>query len=179
MSALAEGYSLEKGRFIVATDVLDDGTFSQAVIYITQSGEKGSYGLMINRPMDIALEEVMPEEGAKPHAQDDLFFGGPLHNQYIFSLSDNEMAEDVHKVDAGVVLGAGFETLSRLLNDEQQKAKQVRAYVGFASWTPGQLEDQIEKGQWIVVPAESGEIFASDTEALWSSLYTRWGGKWT
>jgi len=174
----AEGFKLEPGRFIVATDRLSNSAFEQAVIYITQSGEVGTYGLMVNRPTGVALGEVFAEETAQRHHTEQVYYGGPLHNQYLFSLAQSPYEQgEVLQVDREIMLGAGLDTLTRFSYDSQNT--KVKAFVGFASWTPGQLQQQIEEGAWIVVPADPEKIFAADGENLWSELTSRWGGDWT
>lgn len=176
--AYAEGFKLEKGRFIVATDMMSNSAFEQAVIYITQSGDVGTYGLMVNRPTGIALGEVFADETDQRHHNDQVFYGGPLHNQYLFSLAESPYEQgEVHQVDEHIMLGAGLDTLTRFSYDSQNT--KVKAFVGFASWTPGQLQQQIEEGAWIVVPADPELIFSNDEEDLWVQLTRRWAGDWT
>ncbi|MDH5299813.1 MAG: YqgE/AlgH family protein [Gammaproteobacteria bacterium] len=176
--ALAEGYKLEKGRFIVATDQLRNSPFEQAVIYITQAGDVGTYGLMVNRPTGISLGEVFADETAQRHHNDQVFYGGPLHNQYLFSLAESPYKQgEVLQVDNTIMLGAGLDTLTRFSYDSQNT--KVKTFIGYASWTPGQLQKQIEDGAWIVVPADPELVFSEEDDDLWTTLTSRWGGDWT
>lgn len=174
LPAMAENVKVEQGRFLIATDAFNNTGFEQAVIYVIESNETGAYGLMVNRPTGIPLSEVMPDN---PHGKDQIFLGGPLHGQYIFSLAETNQRDDVHSVKDDIVMGAGMEVLDRLTHDKGHP--RVRAYVGFATWPAGQLEGEIDSGAWIVAPANAGEIFHDEPLNLWRALYERWSGDWT
>jgi len=167
--------SLERGKFIIATEMINEGGFSHSVVYITENNSGGAFGLIINRPTPFPVTEVLPDkkDGSK------IFFGGPMHTQFTFMLAEGKLANGspLHHVDHNIFFGAGEENLKKL--SKNPAALHFRTFAGFASWGPGQLQQEIKDGLWLVIPASSDDIFSSRPGALWKKLIAKWGGDWT
>ncbi len=166
---------LEKGVFLVATKALDNSAFNQSVVYVTQYDSSGTYGLIINRPLPMAVNEIVPE-AKKSGDENNLFFGGTMHARYLFILTKTNEATGLHPVNHGIFFGAGPEIVSRLEKSDNQYS--IRTYAGFSSWGPGQIEQKIKNGDWLVIPANSEQLFNENPELLWTQLYKNWVGDW-
>jgi len=166
---------LEKGVFLVATKTLDNSPFDKSVIYVTQYGSSGTYGLIVNRRLPMAVNEVIPE-AKQSDDENNLFFGGPMHARHLFILTETNEAAGLHPVNHGIYFGAGPAIVSRLEKSDNQHS--IRTYAGFSSWGPGQIEQEIKSGDWLVIPANSQQLFNKNPELLWTQLYKNWGGDW-
>ena len=173
--AHADSRSVFQGNFLIASEQMQGTAFDSAVIYVTKDGEHGTYGLIVNRPTGIALKEIFPEN-IHPHASDDIYFGGPQHAQFIFTLAQTEPQENLHNVAGDIFIGAGNEILDKLMRDKSHP--KVRAFAGFASWAPGQLEEQLKSGDWVVAPGNPHQLFDTKPDEMWKMLYKHWGGSW-
>ena len=60
--------------------------------------------------------------------------------------------------------------------EELGELRQARVFAGYAGWGPGQLEDELEDGSWIVEPALVEDVFTADPDELWSDVLRRKGG---
>jgi len=167
--------TLRKGHFLIATDVMEENGFSKSVIYVTQAGKDGTYGLIINRPTELAVKELIPH-ASKISATKSVYFGGPMHARFLFILAETTNGHDLHAVDQNIYFGAGPSVTSHL--EEKSQDLNVRTYAGFSSWPPGQLEAEIAKGDWLVVPAATKNLFDTKPEDLWLRLYKLWSGNW-
>lgn len=164
----------EKSVFLVATDQLDGTSFEQTVIFMVHFGGRGgTTGLAINRPTDIPLSEAFPNIPRQAGSDDVLYLGGPVSTQSIFVLLRTpspkkgmmHLVKDIYFVPGHHVLGVEIEGESR-------------AYAGYTGWAPGQLQAEIDRGDWQVVREDPALVFEKDTSKLWLQLSRQWSGSW-
>jgi putative transcriptional regulator len=158
------------GLFLVASRSLTEPHFSRTVIYIVGHNDGGSLGLVVNRPSEIRLADAVSdvEEGeGDEHA---IYFGGPVKHSMISMLIRSEKENPlVQQVADDVFFSHDRRVLDRLLA-EQKPATALRFYMGHAGWTAGQLQQEIERGDWYVVDADPAAIFSSRPASLWTRL---------
>jgi putative transcriptional regulator len=167
---------LGKGMFVVATDSLAATGYEHAVIYLTEHNHTGSFGVIVNQPLPVTILEVLKTGVAKSHEQDPVYFGGPLHTQFLFVLAQTKLHKGMHKIKDDVYFGAGEEVVVRL--NAEQDNPHLRTFAGFASWGPGQLKDEIEQGVWLVAPEKAQTLFDQKNDDLWAQLIEKWSGSW-
>jgi putative transcriptional regulator len=170
-AARAQGPAV--GVLLVARPALDDPNFSESVLLIVYHDSNGSLGIFLNRPTNLRPSRVFPEVEALAEYSDDVFFGGPLEPRQILVLlrdpppgtvAGDPVLDDVYiTADASVVARLG----SRLGHEH------VRLYAGHAAWGPGQLQDEIDAGDWSLVPGHVDLVFAADPLELWRATATR------
>jgi putative transcriptional regulator len=61
---------------------------------------------------------------------------------------------------------------------QSNSSENVRAFAGYAGWAPGQLENEIRRGDWVVIQSKLDIIFTSEFSSLWSTLLRAWSGTW-
>ena len=168
--------NLNKGIFLIASDKIKHSALGKTVIYITQHDDAGTSGFIVNRPTNLLINQAFPETQASNITNKVLYFGGPLHSQYLFMLTQTQFTHGLHYIQKNVYFAAGEEVKMRLRSDN--KRDKMRTYAGFMSWGPNQVDDEISKGEWIIAPATIEQLFADDTSQLWKNLHQRWGGSW-
>jgi len=156
-----------KGTLLVATEQVGGAVFSKTVILLLHYDEDGAMGLIVNRRTDIAPDEFSAGAGAFDDYRRTLYFGGPVHMSMVHALmrTDNPPDGAERIVDMLYVVGvdAGIEAA-------EAGESSVRFYMGFAGWAAGQLDQEIARGSWNVVPASHEHVFAEDPGALWDRL---------
>ena len=158
-----------KGMLLVATEQIQGPVFSQTVILLLQYNEDGAMGLIVNRPTDIAPSEVAADTEAFDDYDDPLYFGGPVHVGAVHVLMRTDTPPDGAERIVGSVYVVGVEAgLERAGSGEDS----VRFYMGFAGWGPGQLDQEIARGSWQILPASHEHVFAEDSAGLWERLNT-------
>jgi putative transcriptional regulator len=170
---------LSRGRFLVAARQLKDPNFFETVILLIEYSRDGAMGLIVNRPTDIALSEVLPELKKARRRRVSLFLGGPVEVNQLFVLtqSDHKPKDSLH-VFKDVYIGFSLEALQDLVEKKKVRGK-FHVYAGYAGWAPGQLDYEVFRGDWHIVPADSESIFLKPPKDVWSELIGRGQGQWT
>lgn len=163
--------------FLVATEQLHGSSFQQAVILLTHFSERGATGLTINRPTGISLQQAFPHIRQLLHRTEPLYLGGPVSTNAIFVLLRTPKPNNtMHRIADDIYFATGKNAFSRPAEDIAKSIS--RTYAGYAGWAPGQLQNEISRGDWLMVHTHPKIIFQEDTESLWHQLTKRWKGKW-
>jgi putative transcriptional regulator len=168
-----------KGRFLIAQRQLHDPNFRETVVLLTEYGEDGAMGVIVNWPTAAPVAELIPQiDGITEHA-DTIFVGGPVARQVMFMLvrSASELPQ-AERIFADVHLSTSRELLQRVIAGEIE-ATELRLYSGYAGWSPGQLDLELTAGGWLVVPADAELVFAADPDRVWPELIRRREVQWT
>ena len=162
-----------KPEFLVARIDLPDPNFHDAVVLLTKHDATGAVGVIVNRPTDIPLAEAFPDAKKLHGLQDKLYFGGPvLPDVAVFVFRAPPPQPDASPLMKGVHISSSPDVLRRLL-DRGRPTEGLRVYAGLAGWGPGQLESEIERGDWRRISADAESIFDAKPESVWRRLYRR------
>jgi len=162
-----------KGLFLVATDKLNGTSFQETVILLTHYGKDGATGLAINRPTDIPLNQALPEIRQLDKYSDPLFLGGPMKTHHIFVLMRTlEPKDGMYHITDNLYFSTGKKAFGYATSNK------THAYAGYAGWAPGQLQFEIDRGDWLVVKTDPGIVFDKNLPGLWTRLKNRWSGDW-
>jgi len=170
---------LGSGVFIVATGNLATSMFAESVILITRYESGGTMGLNVNRPSEIPLGEAFPDIERLQGEDTPLFLGGPVSPRAVFALVRSDRPRPgMERVAEGIYFSQG---LDPLLEDPASdlSGSSTRVFAGYAGWAPGQLEAEIERGDWIVAWENPAAVFSRDLKKLWRKLLQAWSGRWT
>ena len=171
------GYRPGRGMFLLAAPRLRDPRFAQTVVLLLDYDETGALGLVINRPTELSLRDALatPLPNSADHA---VFAGGPVEHRHLIALLRSPVAVDGAERLFGDVHASGrMDTLRRML-ERDGHAADVHAYLGYAGWSPGQLDAEVARGDWIVTPADAGSIFDTPPRDVWRGLMRRNAGRW-
>ena len=164
------GLSLGKGIFLVAAPSLRDPNFRQTVILLCEHGPEGALGIVVNRPTEISITEVLPQVPILEGQAHVVYAGGPVQRNHLLILyRTTESPEDTHHVFDGVYIGGNTNALEQILKGSTP-SDQFRAFIGYSGWAPGQLENEMKTGSWITVPADTGSMFEREQTSLWANI---------
>lgn len=150
-----------EGRLLIAAPVLTDPNFFRSVIYIARHSDEGAFGILLNRPSNLRLEEVMEQaRGYRPKRQDAIYVGGPVEGP-LLALHQLENLGDVYPGD--VWLTSDDDHLMMLADRPDVSA---RFFSGYSGWGPGQLEAELDAGGWMVGNFHPEQLFG-DAEQIW------------
>ncbi|MDJ0926266.1 MAG: YqgE/AlgH family protein [Gammaproteobacteria bacterium] len=159
---------LARGQFLVASRDLRSPTFSETVILLLFYGDSGALGLIINKPMDVKPSDALPRVEGLAEYRGNLYLGGPVETGTMHTLLRmNNPPQPAVEILQGVHLASLEEAL---LTDSSSDPAFLRLYVGYAGWAPGQLENELARGDWHIRPATEEQVFASDPDQVWQEL---------
>ncbi len=154
-----------KGEFLVSMPALKGDYFQASVTFLIDHNTDGAFGLVINNPTDMQLQDIFPElEGTTQ--QVDLLEGGPVEQDRIFFLhTSDKHYEHSLVVNPETTLSTSPELISDLAT--QDSPEHLLAIIGYAGWGAGQLETEITSGSWICGPAHPDMLFEWPVEDVW------------
>lgn len=163
------------GQLLLASPTLSDPNFARTVVLIGAHSEEGAMGVVLNRPSAMTVGEAVPQLEPAVGESDPVYLGGPVQPESLVLL-----AEFLDPKPAGLlVLGRiGFPAPDADLGELAEATARGRVYAGYAGWGEGQLESELEDGDWIVQPAQPEDVFSEAPEGLWSEVLTRKGGSY-
>ena len=164
------------GQILVASRHLVDPNFFRTVVLILEHGD-GTLGVVLNRPTAITIADVVPDWldlAAQPQV---VFQGGPVERTAAIGLARPDRAFDPAQTWFSLSIAEpgrelGIVNLSAEPGDLSGLVRDLRIYSGYAGWSPGQLESEIQAGGWLVldhVAFEGGfDPLTSDPATLWN-----------
>ena len=145
------------------------------MVLVIEHNEEGALALVLNRPSETSVGEAVPELEEVIDPDEPLFIGGPVQPSSVIVLGEFEDSTDAALLafdDVGVLGTASTpEELSVGLRSS-------RAFIGHAGWGPGQLDGELERGDWIVEAPRLADAFSPNPRDLWSEVLTRKGGSY-
>lgn len=168
---------LAKGSLLLASPDIDTGLYFRGVILICEHGPTGSFGLLINKPLEVEIPEDIINLKEAPNTHVQVRAGGPLQpNQMMLLHSKDIEGDKALKICDGVYLGGDLQFLQEALSDTSGPS--LRLCFGFCGWGPGQLEKEFLTGLWLLQPATSQAVFEIPSDQLWRSTLRQMGGKY-
>ena len=165
--------SLAAGRFLVAEEQVLDPSFARSVVLLIAYGPDGAMGVIVNRPAAVTLAEVLPSLPSLAERSDRIYFGGPVERDALLLLvRSDEPPDELEPVFGDVYAGSSARTLARLIGAGYDE-RRLRGYAGYAGWGPGQLDNEVARGDWSIVPAAASQIFDPNPDGLWKRLIER------
>ena len=163
------------GTLLLANTDLHEPTFRRSVIYIVEHNDGGTLGVILNRPSETAVYNVLPQWTTLAGKPKTMFIGGPVKRDAALCLAVlrvGAVADDVPGLRhvagrmAMVDLDADPETIAPAVEG-------VRIFAGYSGWTIGQLEGEIERDDWIVLSALPSDVLVEARADLWGRVLRR------
>jgi putative transcriptional regulator len=153
-----------QSHLLIATPQLAE-PFSRSVVLLVRHNEDGALGLILNRRTDAGFKETWNKISEVPCQRDSsIFLGGPCEGPLV-ALHTHEFLLEI-EVMPGLYFSAGKEKLETLAAQSDEQSPHVKFFAGYSGWAAGQLESEIKRGSWSVMPATLEHVFAHEDE-LW------------
>ncbi len=154
-----------KGHLLIAAPRLMDPNFFHTVVLVVQHNEQGALGLVLNRATETTVSEAWEQIDEQPCAIEGVIHqGGPCEGPLMVVHGDGEASEI--EIIPGVHFSTDREMLNRIVAQPDLPRK---FFVGYAGWSAGQLENELEDGGWLVTEATPETVFVDDPN-LWDML---------
>jgi putative transcriptional regulator len=164
-----------RGKLLIAGPTLSDPNFWRTVVLVVEHSDDGALGLVLNRPSESTVGDAVPQLGELIDPDESVLVGGPVQPSAVIVLADFADPDEAALLafDQVGVLGSDF-----AVETVVEGVRTARAFAGHAGWGPGQLDDELERGDWILEPARYSDAFTPEPTDLWSDVLARKGGSY-
>ncbi|MFM8412632.1 MAG: YqgE/AlgH family protein, partial [Alphaproteobacteria bacterium] len=169
-----------RGSLLVADPSLGRGSspFAETVVLVLEHRAAGAIGIVLNQPgkaklsdFDRTLSDLESGDGA-------VYEGGPLERErLVLVVQAPEAPRDSLRIVDEVWVTGSIDAVRDLVRAGGRDAR-FRAFAGRATWGPGQLDEEIRRGAWLVAPADASSVFTPDPARLWRKLVDRLSARW-
>lgn len=155
------------GKLLVASPEIGD-FFRRSVVLVIEHNEEGAIGLTLNQPSGTPLADTIPEVAEWLGGDHVIHLGGPVSPNALTCIGEFEDPDLSQRL---IVDSVGMVDLERPVELER-----FRVFAGYAGWSPGQLDAEIEQDGWIISEPLADDPFSEAD--LWSEVLTRMGGEY-
>ena len=157
-----------KDHFIISLPHMKDPLFEKTVIFICEHDKHGAMGLIINKKInkkDISFsDQENDKELIKILNKNNLFIGGPILTDRVLFLHTIKKMDESISISKGVSISSNIDTLKSIINTSNHQCK---LFLGHSGWSEGQLEREIENGDWLIQKSFNSLIFEKKTNRIW------------
>ena len=157
------------GTFLVAASTLGDPNFMRAVVYLIEHNDSGTMGLIINRPLDMSLSAIWDGVPAGLADAQVAAEGGPVERDRGLLLHGLTDLPGSQRISDGLAIGGEVAALAARYSEGCDRTG-PRLFLGHAGWGPGQLDNEVEQGSWLVRPGNLDHLLVAPPGELWGRL---------
>lgn len=157
-------------HFLIAMPTLDDPNFHHTTTYICEHNEDGALGVVINRPLEMQLGDILSHMDIHPAndgiATQPVYMGGPVQSDRGFVLHEPSGDwEATLQVTETIGITSSRDILAAIA--EGKGPDHAIITLGYAGWGAGQLEEELAANAWLSGPASSTIVFETPSEERW------------
>jgi len=165
-----------RGQILIAGCQLRDENFFKTAVLIVEDSVDGAMGLVINRPSSVTIARALTGHLDLPENEELVYLGGPVEPSALFVVHDSaDLDPEETPIVPGIYMGSSAEVFEDIVCQCDNPCRQLkyRVYCGCAGWGPGQLADEMSRGDWLTLPADPTYIFHQNPYLLWDELLAR------
>jgi putative transcriptional regulator len=159
-------------HFLIAMPALEDANFYRTVTYVCEHNAQGAMGIVINRPLDISLGDILEQmeitTSSPGTSKQAIFSGGPVQTErgFVLHTPDGDW-ESTLQITPEISITTSRDILEAIA--EEKGPEQSLVALGYAGWGEGQLEEEMSANAWLSGPADSQIIFNLPSEERWQA----------
>jgi putative transcriptional regulator len=166
----------EKGNILISEPFLADNYFRRSIVYLTEHNDEGSLGFVMNKPLGISINEIVDDF---PECDLTVSVGGPVSNNtvhYIHTLG--ALIPDSVLVADGIFWGGDFDLIKQLIAEGSVKPNELRFFLGYAGWSKGQLDGEMEEHAWLVGKISPQIVMHGMGSEIWENTLANYNNKY-
>ena len=167
----------EKGRLLISEPFLPDPNFERTVVLLCEHNEEGSFGFVLNKPSILKVSEIMED---LTELDNIVYVGGPVQQDTLHFIHRNALLEGASEIVEQIYWGGAFENLMLLCETLQITGKDIRFFLGYSGWGPGQLDAELAQDSWIVCDYVTDQLlFDTGSDIMWRKALENMGGRYS
>lgn len=162
-----------RGYFLISVKRMKDENFFRTVVLLLEHSKSGAMGVVINRPLDVTINEALSKHFDLAPSEELIYSGGPVEDSALLILHNSTDHDQEHPaVLPGVFVGTSPDIFDRVVaaSHEPDPDFHFRLFAGYAGWGPQQLEEELSRGDWFTLPARAEYIFRQDPYEIWEDV---------
>ena len=168
---------IQTGTVLLAEPFMLDPNFKRTTVLLVDHSVEGSVGFIINRKMDLSVNELIDEF---PEFNAPVYFGGPVGSDTIHYLHcKGDLLEGSDEIARNVYWGGDYTRLKFLITTGLVTPRDIRFFVGYSGWSEDQLEEELNHGSWVTAGMDTNYLFSSDPDKLWKQVMSNKGANFT
>ena len=166
-----------RGKVLISEPFLIDYYFKRSVVLLAEHNEEGSFGLIINKPVDMKLGDVVKDF---PEFDSQVYLGGPVKTDSLFFIhTRGDLIEESMKILNGLYWGGDIDHVKELITIGKLQPDEIKFFVGYAGWISKQLDGELARNSWLVSNIKAEQVMQMNTERLWKSTIKQLGGDYS
>ncbi|NOR87266.1 MAG: YqgE/AlgH family protein [Bacteroidales bacterium] len=161
------------GSILISEPSLKDMYFNRAVVLIADHNSDGSFGIILNKPLDVQLNDIVkgfPEFDAR------VYLGGPVSTKNLFFLhKKGDLIRNSTLIKEDLFWGGEIDDVKSLIDLGVLQKEDIRFYIGYSGWTENQLDEELKEFSWLVDNPEIQELISVPTSEMWKKSVSRLG----
>ncbi len=161
-----------QGSILISEPSLRDFYFRQSVVLLAEHNADGSFGVIINKPIDATLKDVL--KGFSGFNMP-VFLGGPVKTDSIFFIHTRDDIAGSAPIMEGLYWGGDIEVVRAMMKLKEISPDEIRFFIGYSGWSPMQLDREISEKSWVLSQTTVHEVITDHPEKLWSEYLKSMG----
>lgn len=166
----------QKGSILISEPFLKESYFQRAVIYLTDHSELGSMGFVLNKSLEIGLNDLI--KGITVDKKIPVFLGGPVNVDTLFFIHNLAFIPGSYKITDTIFLNGDFNFLKEYINSGAEIEGKIKFFFGYSGWQKNQLMDELKENSWLVGAISEKEILSTQSHRIWEKSLSALGDKY-
>lgn len=159
-----------RGQMLIAARNLRDPNFYKSIVLLVEHNAEGAMGVVINRPSGVTVAQALKKHFDLPETGDMVHVGGPVERNALFILHNStDLEGDESPIIDGLYIGNNPETFENVVQRAAAADPDLRyrVYFGCAGWGGEQLESELARNDWLLLPARADYVFHPEPYGIW------------
>lgn len=166
--------SLSTGVLLVSPPMQWDVNFRRSVVLLCEHSDSGSFGLILNRSLTVSMDQLFDDLTG---FREEIGWGGPVQPETLhFIHRGQDLVPESIPIRDTILWGGDFDVVRTCITAGTMEADDIRFFLGYAGWSPGQLQHEVEAGGWIIAPSTEDFVFDVAEDDLWRQVLLSMGG---
>ena len=161
-----------QGRVLIAEPFTNDYYFKRSVVLLADHNDEGSYGMVFNKPLYINLNELIKDF---PKFDAPLYLGGPVKTDSLFYIHKFSEITNCIKIADGLYWGGNVDIVKELIATKRLNSNNIRFFVGYAGWSPKQLDEELRAHSWVVTRIKTDILLDESPDTIWNKIVLNMG----
>lgn len=162
----------QQGIILISEPSLSDFYFKQSVVLLAEHNEEGTFGIIINKPIETKINQVIPDF---PEIKLPLFLGGPVKTNSLFFIHTRDEISNSLRIMDGLYWGGDIEEVKEYLKLGIVTDSDIRFFIGYSGWSPNQLDREIKDKSWVLSHTTVDKIINPNPKHLWPAYLKNMG----